>query len=101
MKTLKIDGLTLDKCVRDAQDEQIMLTRNGKPVAMIIGLENLDQEQIELGTNDKFWQMMERSRRGPRVSQEVAERLLGLRPSVRAKPTSKPTATKAKKAVVK
>lgn len=101
MKTLKIDGLTLDKCVRSAQDEQIMLTRNGKPVAMIIGLEKLDQEQIELGTNDKFWQMMERSRRGPRVSQEVAERLLGLRPSVRAKQTSKPTATKAKKAVVK
>ena len=23
MKTLKIDGLTLDKCVRDAQDEQL------------------------------------------------------------------------------
>ena len=100
MKTLKMNGMTLDQCVRDAQDEQIMLTRNGKPVAMIIGLEKMDQEQIELGMSDEFWQMIEKRRRGPRVSQAVAERLLGLRPT---QPTTKPrrTTAKAKKAVVK
>ena len=49
---------TLDTCVNDAQRERIVLTRNGKPVALIIGVEGMDEEQLQLGSSDKFWRLM-------------------------------------------
>jgi hypothetical protein len=36
-----------------------MITRAGKPFAMVIGLEGLDEEQLELGHSDKFWKLIE------------------------------------------
>ncbi|MGQ9625524.1 MAG: DUF2442 domain-containing protein [Anaerolineae bacterium] len=32
----------------------IIITRNGKPVALIIGIEGIDEEQIRLGSSEKF-----------------------------------------------
>ena len=49
---------TLDTCVNDAQRERIVLTRNGKPVALIIGVEGMDEEQLQLGSSDKFWRLV-------------------------------------------
>jgi len=49
---------TLDTCVNDAQRERIILTRNGKPVALIIGVEGMDEEQLQLGSSDKFWRLV-------------------------------------------
>ncbi len=49
---------TLDTCVNDAQHERIVLTRNGKPVALVIGVEGMDEEQLQLGSSDKFWRLM-------------------------------------------
>lgn len=57
---IKIDlrQATLDACVNDAQYERIVLTRNGKPVALIIGVEGMDEEQLQLGSSDKFWRLI-------------------------------------------
>jgi len=49
---------TLDRCVHDAQRERIVLTRNGKPVALIIGVKGMDEEQLQLGSSDKFWRLI-------------------------------------------
>jgi PHD/YefM family antitoxin component YafN of YafNO toxin-antitoxin module len=49
---------SLDTCVNNAQRERIVLTRNGKPVALIIGVEGLDEEQLQLGSSDTFWRLI-------------------------------------------
>jgi antitoxin (DNA-binding transcriptional repressor) of toxin-antitoxin stability system len=49
---------TLDTCVNNAQRERIILTRRGKPVALIIGVEGMDEEQLQLGSSDKFWKLI-------------------------------------------
>jgi len=48
----------LDTCITDAQRERIVLTRDGKPVALIIGVEGMDEEQFQLGSSDKFWRLI-------------------------------------------
>lgn len=58
MKTVAIKETTIDTCVDEAQRERVVLTRNGKPVALVIGIKGLDSEQVELGTSDEFWNLI-------------------------------------------
>jgi antitoxin (DNA-binding transcriptional repressor) of toxin-antitoxin stability system len=58
MIKMDLGQTTLDICVNDAQRERIVLTRNGKPVALIIGVEGMDEEQLQLGSSDKFWRLV-------------------------------------------
>jgi antitoxin (DNA-binding transcriptional repressor) of toxin-antitoxin stability system len=55
VKTIDIQKTTLASCVRDAQSERILITHDGDPVALIVGLDGLDEEQIQLGASDRFW----------------------------------------------
>lgn len=57
---IKIDlkQAVLDTCVNNAQRERIMITRNGKPVVLIIGVEGMDEEQLQLGSSNKFWRLI-------------------------------------------
>jgi antitoxin (DNA-binding transcriptional repressor) of toxin-antitoxin stability system len=63
MKVMNLERATLDTCIRESQSERVVITREGKPVALIVGVEGLDKEQLELGTSDKFWKLI-RERRG-------------------------------------
>jgi prevent-host-death family protein len=63
MKTVSIQAADLQNCIQEAQQQSIIITRNGKPVALLIGVEGMDREQIELGHSDKFWSLI-RQRRG-------------------------------------
>src|SRR6266487_658957 len=58
MKTIGLEQTTLQACVEDAQNEQVIVTRDGRPVALVVGLANLDDEQLELGKSDKFWALV-------------------------------------------
>ena len=58
MKTLGIEQATLDSCVREAQDDRVLLTRDGRPVAVVVGVAGLDDEQIALGMSDGFWRLI-------------------------------------------
>ena len=58
MKTLKIEQATLDACVRESQGDRVLVTRDGRPVAMVVGLAGLDEDQLQLGASDKFWQLI-------------------------------------------
>lgn len=59
-----------------AQRERVVVTRRGKPCAIVIGIENYDAEDFELASSADFWRMIEARRRGPMISlAEVRRRL--------------------------
>jgi len=58
MKVISFERAKLDSCISDSQHERVVITREGKPVALIVGVEGLDQEQLQLGTSDKFWKLI-------------------------------------------
>ncbi len=76
MKTVGLEQASLGVCVDDAQQERVILTRNGKPVALIIGLEGLDEEQLQLGRSDKFWTLIEQRRKQKTISRAELEQKL-------------------------
>ena len=47
MRQLNLEQLSeqLQDYVRSAQQEQILITHNGKPIALLLGLTNFDPEQ--------------------------------------------------------
>ncbi|MCD6335227.1 MAG: hypothetical protein J7M27_07850 [Candidatus Latescibacteria bacterium] len=38
MKTVRFEHASLDICIHDARRERVVITRNGKPVALIAGV---------------------------------------------------------------
>ena len=74
MKTVGLEQTTLDTCVRDAQREQVVVTRNGVPVALVVGVEGLDEEQVNLGSSDAFWTLIAERRRQKTLSRAELER---------------------------
>jgi len=63
VKVVGVQETNLEECVQQAQREQIVLTRRGKPVAVLVGVRGLDLEQIELGSSDEFWTLIRERRR--------------------------------------
>ena len=53
-----------------AQHERIVVTRNGKPLAVVVGIENKDEEDLRLEASPEFWRMIEERRREPTVPLE-------------------------------
>jgi antitoxin (DNA-binding transcriptional repressor) of toxin-antitoxin stability system len=76
VKIIDLGEASLDGCVTDAQRERVVIVRDGKPVALIIGVEGLDQEQLRLGSSDRFWTLIGERRREKTVSRaELEEKL--------------------------
>ena len=68
MKTMNLDRATLKRCIKDAQRERVVLTRNGRPVALLIGVEGMDKEQVQLGSSDRFWTLIDERRAQKAIS---------------------------------
>ena len=51
-----------------AQRERIVVTREGKPSAVIVGVESFDAEDIALASSSEFWGMIEQRRQGRSIS---------------------------------
>ena len=64
MKTLEITKATapLAEYARDIKNAPVILTEDGKPIAALISLENVDSETISLSNNAQFLELIERSR---------------------------------------
>ena len=75
MKTLGMEQATLDVCVREAQGDRVLVTRDGRPVAMVVGLAGLDDDQLQLGASDKFWQLITARRKQRTVTRAELERM--------------------------
>jgi hypothetical protein len=77
MKTMDIEDVKLKNSINGLQ--RLLITRKGKPIALVLGVEGLDQEQLELGTSTKFWNLMRQRRKQPTISREELERRLSVR----------------------
>lgn len=73
MKSIAIDQLSLENCVDEAQRGSILVTRDGEPVAIVVGVAGLDKEQIELGASRRFWSLIAERRQQPTISRGELE----------------------------
>lgn len=77
MKVMNLERATLDNCIRESQSERVVITREGKPVALMVGVEGLDKEQLELGTSDRFWKLIRERRSQGTLSRAELEQRVG------------------------
>lgn len=93
MKLVSLDEASIDACIKDAQRERVVLTRNNKPIVLMVGVEGMDKEQLELGTSDKFWKLITKRRAQKTISRADLERKIKIqnrsasRHAKRAKPS--------------
>ena len=73
MKRIEMGQTTLDTCVNDAQLERVIIMREGKPVALIVGVEGMDEEQLQLGSSDRFWRLIAERRTQETISRAQLE----------------------------
>ena len=78
MKTVNINQLNLEACVDEAQRGSVLVMRNGAPAALVLGVEGMDQEQVELGLSDRFWKLIGQRRQERTLNRtELEERISG------------------------
>jgi antitoxin (DNA-binding transcriptional repressor) of toxin-antitoxin stability system len=52
------------------------VTRKDKPVALVVGIEGMDKEQLQLSSSKKFWKLIEERRRQKTISRRELEKRL-------------------------
>ena len=76
MTTVDIRQFDLNNCISASQIEPVVLTRKGAPVALIVGIDGLDEEQVTLGASAEFWKLIHDRRKEPTLSrQQLNERI--------------------------
>lgn len=75
MKTVSVRTLQkkVKECIDDAQGDRVVITRHGKPSAVILGVEGQDWETVVLQTDPEFWKFIEKRRKQSTVSMEELE----------------------------
>ncbi len=78
MRTVNVRNLQrkISECVDIAQRERVVVTRHGRPAALLIGVEGQDWEDIFYQTSAAFWMMIEERRKGKTVPFEEMRRRL-------------------------
>ncbi len=76
MTKVDLKKTDLNSLVQHAQRERLILMRDGKPVALLLGVEGMDEEQLELGSSDKFWKLIEERRAQKTVTRAELEQRL-------------------------
>ncbi len=65
--------------VNRSQAEQVVIERDGKPVAVVVGIEDYDTEDVHLARSSEFWQMIaDRRRHGESAPLSELKSELGL-----------------------
>jgi len=61
MKAISVRDLQrkIRESVDAAQKDRVVVTRNGKPAALLIGVERQDWESVILQTSASFWKLIE------------------------------------------
>jgi prevent-host-death family protein len=70
----------LSGCVVRAQRERVLITKQGRPAALMIGVEGHDLEDVMLMQNPRFWKMIEARRTEKTLGIDEARRQLGMSP---------------------
>ena len=72
---------TLSECIDQAQKERVLITKHGKPAAVVIGVAGKDLEDVLLQMDPAFWRMIEsRRRHSSTLSLEAVRNRYGLAP---------------------
>ena len=82
MKTITIKRFSEDAnaVFEMAQSERVVVIRNGKPLAVVLGLLYKDEEDYALERDKSFWEMIRKRRQKNRVIPwEEVKRDLGLK----------------------
>ncbi len=74
MKKMGVERADLESYVRRAQQERLVVTRKGRPVALVVGVQGMSADQLELGTSEKFWKLIAKRRRQRTMSRASLER---------------------------
>jgi antitoxin (DNA-binding transcriptional repressor) of toxin-antitoxin stability system len=69
MKEVTLEQLSPETSalLQAAQHERLVVTRDGKPFAIVVGIENKDEEDLRLEASPDFWRMIEERRREPTI----------------------------------
>ncbi len=70
MNTVPLENAIPDQVVAEAQQNRVILTRGGTPIALVLGVDGLDEEQIRLGSDPESWKLIEESRGQKTISRE-------------------------------
>ncbi len=70
MKTISVRDLQkkLKETVETSQSDRVVITRRGKPAAVLVGVEGADWETVVLETSASFWRSIEKRRKRPTLS---------------------------------
>ncbi|HZU35607.1 MAG TPA: type II toxin-antitoxin system Phd/YefM family antitoxin [Gemmataceae bacterium] len=88
MKTIPAKELQtkLDAVLNSSQKERIVISRAGKPCAILVGIQDYDAEDLQLAASPDFWLMIgQRRSEGRSIPLAEVETLLKTR---RAKPSA-------------
>lgn len=70
MKTVPVRDLQkkLKRCIDEAQEGRVVITRRGRPAALLVGVEGKDWETVILETDPTFWKLIQQRRQQPTIS---------------------------------
>ena len=76
MRQINVEKADFAASVSRAQRERLVITRKGKPVALLVGIAGMDPDQLELGSSDRFWKLIAERRKQKTISREKLEQKL-------------------------
>jgi prevent-host-death family protein len=80
---LKEAKTNLSAFVAESQSERILITRRGRPAALVIGVEGQDLEQLLLAGDVGFWKMLQdRRQRDATLTSDDVRRSFGIETAV-------------------
>ena len=70
MKTVSVRDLqkSVKECVDESQQDRVVITRHGRPAAVLVGVEGEDWEDIVLQTDPSFWKLIRKRRKEKTMS---------------------------------
>ena len=81
MKTVTVRELQkrVKACVDDAQRDRVIVTRHGKPAAVLVGVQGEDWDAVVVQTDPKFWRLIRARRRQPTLALGQLKRRVGIK----------------------
>ena len=79
---MKVLGLreakqSLSVCIEKSQKDRVLITRHGKPAAVVIGVAGQEMDDVILQMDPKFWKMIEEHVKIEKQMVEIVQNALG------------------------
>jgi antitoxin (DNA-binding transcriptional repressor) of toxin-antitoxin stability system len=78
LKTMSVRDLqkSIKEAVDHCQNERVIVTRHGRPTAVLVRVEGRDLETVELETSEGLWKLIEQRRMELTISSDELEKRL-------------------------